>query len=32
MKFSKFIKTFNGNLVSVSDNNQHYDVRGRHCL
>lgn len=25
MKFSEFIKTFNGNLVSVSDNNQYYD-------
>lgn len=25
MKFSEFIKTFNVNLVSVSDNNQYYD-------
>lgn len=25
MKFSEFIKTFNDNLVSVSDNNQYYD-------
>ena len=25
MKFSEFLKTFKGNLVSVSDNNQHYD-------
>ena len=24
MKFSEFLKTFNGNLASVSDNNQYY--------
>lgn len=25
MKFSEFLKTFKGNLASVSDNNQYYD-------